>query len=39
MGFQLNTLIFAAIVLLISLVFDDIRYQIIKRRRKHQQIH
>jgi uncharacterized membrane protein YoaK (UPF0700 family) len=39
MGFQLNALIFAAIVLVISLVFDDIKYQLIKRRRKHKQIH
>ncbi|WP_299781677.1 YoaK family protein [uncultured Formosa sp.] len=33
--FKLNTLIFAAIILLISLFFDDFRFSIIKTRRKY----
>lgn len=32
---KLNTLIFGAIILLISLLFDDLRYQIIRTRRKY----
>lgn len=32
---KLNTLIFAAIILLISLFFDDFRYRIIRTRRKY----
>lgn len=34
---KLNTLIFAALILLISLFYDDIRYQLIKIRRKYNQ--
>ena len=32
---KLNTLIFGAVILLVSLFFDDFRYQIIKTRRKN----
>lgn len=35
-NFKLNTLILAAIILLLSLFYDDFRYQLIKTRRKHQ---
>lgn len=35
MNLKLNTLIFAAIILLISLFFDDFRYRIIRTRRKY----
>jgi hypothetical protein len=31
---KLSTLIFAAIILLISLVYDDFRYKLIKTKRK-----
>ena len=37
MGLKLNILIFAAFILLLSLFFDDFRYQIIKAKRKHHQ--
>lgn len=33
---ELNTLIFAAFILLIGLIFDHLRYKIIKMRRKYQ---
>jgi len=32
---KLNTLIFGALILIVSLLFDDLRYQIIKNRRKN----
>lgn len=35
MNLKLNTLIFATIILLISLFFDDFRYRIIRTRRKY----
>ncbi len=34
---KLNTLIFGALILLISLFYDDMRYRIIKTQRKHNQ--
>ncbi|PQJ72801.1 YoaK family protein [Polaribacter butkevichii] len=34
---KLNSLIFAALILIVSLFFDDFRYQVIKRRRKFTQ--
>lgn len=34
---KLNTLIFGAVILLISLIYDDLRYRLIKTRRKYQQ--
>ncbi|KAA5825099.1 DUF1275 domain-containing protein [Algibacter amylolyticus] len=34
---KLNTLLFAALVLLSSLFYDDIKYSLIKNRRKHKQ--
>ena len=37
LNLKLNTLIFGAIILLLSLFFDDFRYQIIKSRRKYNQ--
>lgn len=37
MNLKLNTLIFAAIILLLSLFFDDFRYRIIRTRRKYKQ--
>ena len=37
LNLKLNTLIFGAIILLLSLFFDDFRYQIIKWRRKYNQ--
>jgi uncharacterized membrane protein YoaK (UPF0700 family) len=36
-GFELNTLIFGAIILLASLIYDDLRFSIIKAKRKYQQ--
>ena len=36
-GWALNTLFFAAIVLLISLVYDDVRFQMIKTKRRYKQ--
>ena len=36
-GLKLNTLIFGALFLLLSLFFDDFRYKIIKTRRKYNQ--
>lgn len=39
MKFGLTSLIFAAIILLISLMFDTIKYHMIKAKRKHQRIH
>jgi len=36
-NWALNTLIFAAIVLLMSLFYDDFRYRLIKRKRRHHQ--
>jgi len=38
MGFGLNTLIFAAIILLISLTYDTLKYRMIKTKRKHQHV-
>ncbi|SDS47959.1 Uncharacterized membrane protein YoaK, UPF0700 family [Polaribacter sp. KT25b] len=35
LDFKLNTLIFGAIILLISLFFDDFRYKVIRTRRKY----
>lgn len=35
--FKLNTLIFGAFILLMSLIYDDSRYKLIKTRRKHKQ--
>lgn len=37
LDWQLNTLSFSAIILLISLFYDDIRYRLIKTKRKHNQ--
>ena len=34
---ELNTLIFAAIILLLSLFYDDFRYSLIKKKRKYKQ--
>ncbi len=34
---KLNTLIFAALILLLSLFYDDFRYQFIKRKRRYKQ--
>ena len=34
---KLNALIFAALILIVSLFFDDFRYHIIKTRRKYNQ--
>ncbi|WP_428740477.1 YoaK family protein [Tenacibaculum sp.] len=36
-GLKLNTLIFPAIILITSLLFDDLRFRIIKTRRKYKQ--
>ena len=38
LNLKLNTLIFGAVILLVSLFFDDLRYQIIKTRRKNKQL-
>ena len=35
---KLNTLIFGAIILLISLFYDDFRYKLIRTKRKYKQI-
>jgi uncharacterized membrane protein YoaK (UPF0700 family) len=37
LDFKLNTLIFGAIILLISLFYDDLRYKLIRTKRKHKQ--
>ncbi|XMO85294.1 YoaK family protein [Algibacter sp. AS12] len=37
LDWKLNTLLFAALVLLSSLFYDDIKYSLIKNRRKHKQ--
>ncbi|NHN24768.1 DUF1275 domain-containing protein [Flavobacterium jejuense] len=37
LGLKLNTLIFGALILLISLFYDDLRYRIIKTKRKYNQ--
>ena len=37
MGLQLNTLILGALILLISLFYDDLRFRVIIARRKYQQ--
>ena len=37
MNFKLNTLIFSAAILLISLFYDDLRYRLIKTKRKYKQ--
>ena len=34
---KLNTLIFGALILLISLFYDDLRYRLIKTKRKYNQ--
>ena len=34
---KLNTLVFAAVVLLLSLLFDDFRYSLIRAKRKYRQ--
>lgn len=36
-NFELNTLILGALILIISLFYDDIRYQLIKTKRKYNQ--
>ncbi|WP_179354300.1 YoaK family protein [Winogradskyella vidalii] len=37
LNLKLNTLIFGAIILIISLFYDDMRYRVIKTRRKYKQ--
>ncbi|EGV43982.1 DUF1275 domain-containing protein [Bizionia argentinensis JUB59] len=37
MGMKLNTLIFGAIILLISLFYDDMKFKLIKTKRKYRQ--
>jgi uncharacterized membrane protein YoaK (UPF0700 family) len=37
LDFKLNTLIFGAIILLISLFYDDLRYKLIRTKRKYKQ--
>ncbi|WP_179374966.1 YoaK family protein [Winogradskyella wichelsiae] len=37
MNFKLNTLVFGAAILLISLFYDDLRYRLIKTKRKYKQ--
>lgn len=39
LNLKLNTLIFGAFILLISLFYDDLRYRLIKTKRKHKQKH
>ena len=34
---KLNTLIFGAVILLISLFYDDVRYKVIRTKRKYKQ--
>ncbi|MDW5288332.1 YoaK family protein [Formosa sp. PL04] len=38
LNLKLNTLIFAALILILSLYFDDFRYKLIKTRRKYMQV-
>lgn len=37
LNWQLNTLVFAAVILILSLFYDDMRYQLIKRIRRYNQ--
>ncbi|GGW70980.1 uncharacterized membrane protein YoaK (UPF0700 family) [Winogradskyella epiphytica] len=39
LNWQLNTLVFAAVVLILSLFYDDMRYHLIKRIRRYNQRH
>lgn len=38
-GFGINTLIFGAFILLVSLMYDDVRFQMIKTKRKYRHAH
>jgi len=37
MGLGLDTLIFGAVILIVSLFFDGLKYKVIRNRRKYQQ--
>lgn len=39
LNFELNALLFGALILLLSIVYDDFRYKVIKTRRKYNQRH